>query len=103
MSDVHISNSASGSAVSPAPSVTVSSDVQSLNAEAPILVTESGTVNVRSDVQFQNAEAPMVCSAFPASPPSVRAPRAARPMATPAWGIRARPRKLRTFGPFPAS
>ena len=32
---------------------------------------------------------------FPASPPRVRAPMAARPMATPAWGIRANPRYLR--------
>ena len=33
--------------------------------------------------------------AVPASPPRVRAPMAARPMATPAWGIRANPRYLR--------
>ena len=34
----------------------------------------------------------MVCRSLPIVPPSVRAPRAARPMATPACGMRARPR-----------
>ena len=45
----------------------------------------------------------MVSNAWPVSPLSSRAPRAARPMATPAWGIRARPRLFRTFGALPAS
>jgi len=34
----------------------------------------------------------MVCRSLPIVPPSVRAPRAARPMATPAWGMSASPR-----------
>ena len=39
----------------------------------------------------------IVESSVPVSPGSRRWPKAARPMETPAWGIRARPRKFRAF------
>ena len=45
----------------------------------------------------------IVSSASPIAPPKVRAPIAASPMATPACGIKASPRLLRTFLFFLAS